>query len=62
MKRIKTKDIDPKLLITKAEYARMKGISPTAVQKQIDSGRLIIVKLKGIEMIHLEQDTVTNNF
>lgn len=54
MKRIKTKDINPEKLITKSEYAREMGISPAAVQKQIETGKLVIVKAKGIELIHLD--------
>ena len=53
MKRIKTKDIDPAKLITKAEYARSKGITQPAVQKQIERGELVIIKAKGAELIHL---------
>jgi hypothetical protein len=53
MKRIKTKDIDPKLLITKSEYARQQKISPTAVQNRIDRGELTIVVARGAELIHL---------
>jgi hypothetical protein len=53
MKRIKTKDIDPKKLITKSQYARDYQISPTAVQNRIDRGELTIVQAKGGELIHL---------
>ena len=52
MKKIKTKDIDPKKLITKANYAKKIGISQTAVQKQIEAGKLVIVKADGAELIH----------
>ena len=54
MKRIKTKDINPEKLITKSEYAREKKITPAAVQKQIDTGKLVIVKAKGTELIYLD--------
>lgn len=53
MKRIKTKDIDTTKLITKSEYARLNKISPSAVQKQIDSGKLAVIVAKGVELIHL---------
>lgn len=52
MKRIKTKDIDASKLITKAKYAEKMGISQTAVQKQIEAGKLVIVKANGAELIH----------
>lgn len=53
MKVIKTKDIDPKKLITKARYAKKIGMSQTAVQKKIDKGELSIVIAEGAELIHL---------
>lgn len=54
MIRVKTKDIRVEKLITKSEYARQLGITPSAVQKQIESGKLIVVKVKGTELIHLD--------
>jgi DNA-binding XRE family transcriptional regulator len=53
MRKIKTKDIDPKKLITKSEYARQIGVSPTSVQNMIERGELTIVIAKGAELIHL---------
>ena len=53
MKKIRTKDIDPKKLITKSQYAKEIGVSPTAVQNRIDRGELTIVVAKGAELIHL---------
>lgn len=53
MKKIKTKDIDTEKLITKSEYAKQHGISPTAVQKMIERGALTIIVAKGAELIHL---------
>jgi hypothetical protein len=52
MKKIKTKDIDTKKLITKAKYAEKNGISQTAVQKQIDTGKLTVIIATGAELIH----------
>lgn len=52
MKRIKKKDIDPDKLITKSRYAEKMGITPAAVQKQIETGKLVIVKANGAELIH----------
>lgn len=52
MKRIKTKDIEHSKLITKAEYARKIGISQAGVQKQIDTGKLVVVQVRGAELIH----------
>jgi hypothetical protein len=54
MRRIKTKNIDPKKLITKSEYARQIGKTPSAVQKQIDSGKLAIVIAQGTELIYMD--------
>jgi uncharacterized protein (UPF0303 family) len=53
MKKIKTKDIDPKKLITKSEYAKLIGSNPVQVQRMIDKGQLTIVVAKGAELIHL---------
>lgn len=53
MKTIKTKDIDPKKLITKAKYAKRLGISQTAIKKKIDKGELSVVVAEGAELIHL---------
>ena len=52
MKRVKTKDINPDKLITKAKYAEKMGISQTAVQKQIERGELTIIRANGAELIH----------
>lgn len=52
MKRIKTKDIDPTKLITKAKYAKEMGLSQTAISKQIARGELVIVVANGAELIH----------
>jgi len=52
MKRIKTKDIDTTKLITKAKYAEKMGISQPAVQKQIETGKLTIIRANGAELIH----------
>jgi hypothetical protein len=52
MKKIKTKDINPERLITKSRYAEKMGITPAAVQKQIETGKLTIIKANGAELIH----------
>lgn len=52
MKRIKTKDIDPKKLITKSEYARKIKSNPVHVQRMIERGELTIVVVVGAELIH----------
>ena len=52
MKKIKTKDIEASKLITKAMYAKKKGVSQTAVQNWINEGKLTIVKANGAELIH----------
>ena len=54
MRNIKRKDINPDKLITKSEYARSVGITPAAVQKQIDTGKLTIVVAKGTELIYAD--------
>lgn len=53
MKRIKTKNIDPEKTFTKSEYARLIGVTPAAVQKMIDRGAVVIVEVKGAQLIHL---------
>lgn len=54
MRKIKRKDIDTDKLITKSEYAKKIGVTPAAVQKQIDTGRVTIIVAKGTELIHLD--------
>lgn len=53
MKKVKTKDIDPKKLITKSAYAKQINSNPVQVQRMIDKGELTIVVAKGTELIHL---------
>lgn len=53
MKKIKRTDINPDKLITKSEYAKKIGVTPAAIQKQIETGKLTIVVAKGAELIHL---------
>lgn len=52
MKKIKTTNINPEKLITKASYAAKLGISQTQVQRMIEAGKLTIVKATGAELIH----------
>lgn len=54
MVRIKMTDINPDKLVTKSVYARDNGITPSAVQKQIATGKLVIVKAKGTELIYVD--------
>ena len=53
MKRVKTKDLDPKKMMTKAEYARKEKITPAAVEKRVKTGAVAIVMIEGGEVIHL---------
>ena len=53
MKKIKTKNIDPKKLITKSEYAKQFKTNPTRVQRMIDRGELTIVPIIGGTIIHM---------
>lgn len=53
MRNIKTKNIDPKKMYSKSEYAKMIGVSPAAITKQIASGKLTIVVINGAELIHV---------
>lgn len=54
MKRIKTSDIDPQKLITKAEFARMEQCSQTEINRRIEAGRYVIVITgDNKELIHL---------
>ena len=54
MKKIKRIDIDPKKLITKAEFARRQNTSQTEINRQIASGMwTVVVTLDNKELIHL---------
>jgi hypothetical protein len=53
MKRVKTKDLDPKKMMTKAEYARKNKITPAAVEKRVKAGTVSVVLIDGGEVIHL---------
>jgi hypothetical protein len=54
MKRIKTTNIDPEKLLTKAEFARRQGVSQTEINNRIKEGQFtIVVTLDGKELIHL---------
>lgn len=52
MRKIKTTNIIPEKLITKARYAAKIGVSQTTVQNMIEDGKLTIVKANGAELIH----------
>ena len=51
-KKIKRKDIDPKRCFTKSAYARHINVSPARVLQMIDEGKLIIVIIKGGELVY----------
>ncbi len=53
MKKIKTKEIDPKKTFTKSEYARKIKTNPVQVQRMIERGELTIVVINGAELVHL---------
>ena len=54
MKKIKRTDIDPKKLITKAEFARRQMVSQTEINRQIADGIwTVVVTIDGKELIHL---------
>jgi hypothetical protein len=54
MRKIKTKDIDPNKLITKAELARRQCVSQTEIDRQINSGKwVIIITSDNKEIVHL---------
>ena len=54
MKRIKTTDIDPKKMITKAEFARRQQVSQTEINRRIQSGEFaVVVTMDGKELVHL---------
>ena len=52
MKRIKRSNIDHTKLITKSAYARELGVSPSAVDKMVNNGKLTVVQIDGAELIH----------
>jgi hypothetical protein len=52
--RIKTSDIDPNRLITKAEFARRQNVSQTEINRQIEAGKWVIVRtVDNKELIYL---------
>ncbi len=51
-KKIKTTNIDPNKLITKAAYAKKMGVSQPAVSKWVESGKVTVVVAIGAELIH----------
>jgi hypothetical protein len=54
MKKIKHNNIDPKKLLTKAEFARRQGVSQTEINNRIRDGEFtVVVTLDGKELIHL---------
>jgi hypothetical protein len=54
MIKIKTKDIDPNKLITKAELARRQNVSQTEINRQIKDGYWVIIRtLDNKELVHL---------
>jgi len=53
MKKIKTTNIDPNKLITKARYAEKIKSNPVQVQRMINRGELTVVVADGGELIHL---------
>lgn len=46
--------IDRTKLITKSEYAKLKGVTPAAIDKQCKTGKVETVKIKGAELILLD--------
>lgn len=52
MKRVKTKDLIPEKMITKAQYAKKVGVSQTAINNWIASGKITVVRVQGAELIH----------
>ena len=48
---METTKIDRTKLITPSAYAKLKGISPAAVSKMMDEGRVKVVKIEGGRLI-----------
>lgn len=54
MKKIKTSNIDPSKLMTKAEFARREMVSQTEINRRIEAGLYTIIVTKDEkELIHL---------
>lgn len=54
MKRIKTQDIDPDKLITKAALARRESCSQTEINRKIEAGKyMVVVTSDKKELVHL---------
>jgi predicted site-specific integrase-resolvase len=45
--------IDRTKLITPSEYAKLHGITPAAVTKMMNTGRVKVVEIKGGRLIYL---------
>lgn len=45
--------VDRTKLITQAEYARMKGLTPARINQLVKTGMLKTVEIKGATLIHL---------
>ena len=54
MKRKKIGLVDSRKLLTKAAYARKIGVTPPAIDKQVNKGYLVIVPIEGGELIYKE--------
>ena len=50
---MKNLKIDRTKLITPKEYSKLKGVSPAAVTKMMDTGRVNVVEIKGGRLILL---------
>lgn len=54
MKRLKRGTVENKNLISKSAYAKKIGISPAAVDKQVNKGYLTVFQFEGGEAIYLD--------
>jgi predicted transcriptional regulator len=52
----KTKLIDPDRLVTPSEYAKLIGVTPAAVTKQMKTGKVNVIEIIGGKIIILPKN------
>jgi len=50
-----SKKIDIERLITPSEYAKLIGVTPAAITKQMKTGKLEVIEIKGGKLIVLPE-------
>ncbi len=45
--------VDRTKLITQSEYAKLRGVTPSAIKQQINKGMINTVEIKGATLVYL---------